>query len=92
MVFGEANPKIVIKDSAFHDVDNYSRIQGVIDFINALQQGMVTDDELDKFFQKAQKVYFVDYFNCELENGGFHQYFLNSAFNKDMNATIMQGL
>lgn len=84
--------QIIINHSSYNHADHYERIWGIIDFINSLQRGLFTDAELDESFPKAQEVYFVDYFNCEFENGSFHQYFLNSRFNKDMFTIIMRGL
>lgn len=83
---------LLIKHSAFNHSDRYERILGLIEFINALRQGLFTDSEIDNTFSKAQEVYFVDYFNCEFENGSFYQYFVNSNFNKDMQLIIMRGL
>jgi hypothetical protein len=83
---------LLIKHSAYNNADLYERVLGLIEYINALRNGLFTDTEIDEAFSQAQQVYFVDYFNCEFENGSFHQYFLNSMFSKDMQSIIMRGL
>ncbi|MFY9589824.1 DMP19 family protein [Rickettsia endosymbiont of Halotydeus destructor] len=82
----------LIKSSDFHNEDKYERIQGIIDYINALKEGLYTDEELDQKISQAQQVYFVDYYLSQVENGGLTQYFSNSNFNEKQNNIVLKGL
>ncbi len=84
--------KILIKKSQFYNEDKYERIQGIINYINALQEGLYKDEELDQQIPLAQEVYFVDYYLGQVENGGIFQYFSNSNFNESQNSIVLRGL
>ncbi|MCC8461668.1 MAG: DMP19 family protein [Rickettsia endosymbiont of Ecitomorpha arachnoides] len=82
----------LIKYSDFYNEDKYERIQGVIDYVNALRNGLYNQEELDQKIPQAQQVYFVDYYLSQVENGGLTQYFSNSNFNEEQNNIVLKGL
>lgn len=84
--------KVIIRHSEFYSENKYDRIQGIIDYINDLKVGMYRDEELDQQIPQAQEVYFVDYYLCQVENGGIKQYFINSDFNEAQNIFVTKGL
>lgn len=83
---------VLIKRSEYESADKDDRIQGIIEYINDLHAGLFTDEELDRFIPMAQMVYFVDYYRCQVDNGGLDQYFENSRFNESQNKIVLDGL
>lgn len=83
---------ILIKRSEYESTEKDDRIEGIIEYINYLQSGLYTDEELDRFIPMAQMVYFVDYYRCQVNNGGLDQYFENSKFNESQNKIVLDGL
>lgn len=82
----------LIKHSDFYNEDKYNRIQGIIDYVNALRNALYNQEELDQIIPQAQQVYFVDYYLSQVENGGLTQYFSNSNFNGEQNNIVLKGL
>ncbi len=72
--------KVYIKKSDFFDSHNkHTRIQAIINYVNTLIKGHYYFEEID---QQAVGLYYVDYYYCQVRNGGISQYMHNSRFDK----------
>lgn len=89
--------QVLIKHSDFYaeEEKKYQRIVAIIDFVNSMREGLYTDEELDQLIPEAEKVYFVDYYDSQIKNGGFSQYLFNTCNLNDIdvqNSIVKQGL
>ena len=77
---------IYIKASQYENEVKYERIQGIIDYVNILLNGLFEPEEIP---EQALEVYFLDYYFHQVENGGHNQFFLNASFSR-FNAITLQ--
>ncbi|MFN3235387.1 MAG: DUF4375 domain-containing protein [Gammaproteobacteria bacterium] len=84
--------KIIISTSFFYHSDKSVRVQGLIDFINLLREYGVSDLTLDQLYPQAQMIYFVDFYNTQIDNGGILQFFTNAQFDIGIMGHVLNGL
>lgn len=81
--------KTYIKQSDFNNKDKYQRIQGLINSVNSLHEGLYEVEEINK---KATEAYFIDFYLSEVLKGGLSQFFYNSDFSPEYCHIIHEGL
>lgn len=83
------NDAIVISEVSLQSTDPSDIIQSNIDFTNALIEEHVAYSEISI---DALKSYFVDYYLCQVENGGFSQFVYNSRWHPMIVKLVREGL
>lgn len=80
---------IVVLDSSVNSDEPYDIVQSNINYINALGQEYLRDEEISK---DAYRSYYVDYYLSEINNGGFSQFVYNSRWNPPVIEFVREGL
>jgi hypothetical protein len=80
---------VVVSDESFQDEEPASIVASNIDFVNSLLDGQFKAEELSA---NALRSYYVDYFLCQVENGGFSQFVYNSRWNPKVIELVHEGL
>jgi hypothetical protein len=80
---------VVVTRESLADPEPRAVIQSNIEFINALFSEHVRQSEISR---DALRSYYVDYYLCEVLNGGFSQFVYNSRWDPETIALVREGL
>jgi hypothetical protein len=80
---------IVVSDTSFHNDDPREIVESNISFVNALREEYLTLEEIST---DALRSYYVDYYLCQVNNGGFSQFVYNSHWGKRVTTFIRDGM
>lgn len=80
---------VIVSKLSFDSDDPYDIVGSNISFLNALFEEHLRHDEVSA---DALRSYYVDYYNSEVNNGGFSQFVYNSRWAKDVVGLVRKGL
>src|SRR5207249_8191110 len=79
----------IVSDQSFASADPFDIVSSNIEVVNALFGEQLRVDEIAP---DALRSYYVDYYQAQVNNGGFSQFVYNSNWSPLMNAFIREGL
>lgn len=84
-----AQEAIIVSKDSFDSTEPIDIVQSNIDFLNALFDEYLTDEEVSI---NALRSYYVDYYYTQMNNGGFSQFVYNSQWDSELIELIRDGL
>jgi hypothetical protein len=84
--------KILLPQSTYRRSDPETLMQAAVNYMNDLLNTTLSDDELEQEVKQGLFVYFVDFYDSQVCNGGLAQFFANSGFDERIHRLVREGL